>query len=97
MSEGSKPAKINVNIEDEIAQGMYINLAMVRHAEAEFIIDLMYLQPQQPSARVRARVISSPKHTKRLMLALQENVKRFEERFGEIEVSGPNPADELLH
>ena len=76
---------------------MYINLAMVRHTESEFTIDGMYLQPHQPVATLRARLISSPKHTKRLMLALQENLRRYEERYGPVDVSGPNPADELLH
>ena len=75
---------------------MYVNLALVNHTETEFTIDVMYLQPQQPKAKVRARLISSPKHTKRLLLALQENIRRYEDRFGTIEVSGPNPADQIL-
>jgi len=68
----------------------------VNHTETEFTIDVMYLQPQQPRAKVRTRIISSPKHTKRLLTALQENVRRYEERFGAIDLSGPNPADQLL-
>ncbi len=88
--------QIQIQLDDDVAQGIYVNLALVNHTETEFTIDVMYLQPQQPRAKVRARVISSPKHTKRLLLALQENLRRYEERFGTIELSGPNPADQLL-
>ena len=91
-----KHVRIQIQLDDETAQGMYVNLAMVNHTEAEFTIDVMYLQPQQPKAKVRARIISSPHHTKRLMVALQENVRRYEDRFGPIELTGPNPADQLL-
>jgi len=92
----AKQVQIQIQLDDEVAQGMYVNLALVNHTETEFTIDLMYLQPQQPRAKVRARIISSPKHTKRLLLALQENLRRYEERFGALELSGPNPADQLL-
>ena len=88
--------RIQIQLDEDTAQGMYVNLAMVNHTEAEFTIDVMYLQPQQPKAKVRARLISSPQHTKRLLAALQENVRRYEERFGAISLTGPNPADGLL-
>lgn len=91
-----KHVQIQIQLDDDVAQGMYVNLALVNHTQTEFTVDLMYLQPQQPKAKVRARIISSPAHTKRLMLALQENIRRFEERFGAIELTGPNPADSLL-
>jgi hypothetical protein len=91
-----KHVQIQIQLDDDVAQGMYVNLALVNHTQTEFTVDLMYLQPQQPKAKVRSRIISSPAHTKRLMLALQENIRRFEERFGTIELTGPNPADSLL-
>ncbi len=91
-----KHVQIQIQLDDETAQGLYVNLALVNHNETEFTIDVMYLQPQQPKAKVRARIISSPKHTKRLLMALQENLRRYEERFGAIDLTGPNPADSLL-
>lgn len=94
--EPHKHVQIQIQLDEETAQGMYVNLAMVNHTETEFTVDLMYLQPQQPKAKVRARIISSPKHTKRLLAALQENIRRYEDRFGAIDLSGPNPADQLL-
>jgi len=91
-----KQVQLQIQLDDDVAQGIYVNLALVNHTETEFTIDVMYLQPQQPRAKVRARLISSPKHTKRLLMALQENLHRYEERFGTIDLSGPNPADQLL-
>jgi hypothetical protein len=94
-----QPKKINIQIQvdDEIAQGAYVNLAMVNHSETEFTLDFIYVQPQQPKAKVRARIISSPKHTKRLLDALKDNVTKYEKRFGTIDASGPLPQEELLH
>ena len=92
-----KQGRIQVQMDEEVMQGMYINLALVHHSETEFTLDVMYLPPHQSKAKMRARIISSPKHTKRLMLVLQENLSRYEQRYGTIDLSGPNPADKLLH
>jgi hypothetical protein len=68
----------------------------VNHTETEFTLDLMYLQPQQPRATVRARAILTPKHLKRLVHALQENLQRYEARFGAVDLGDapefPGPA-----
>jgi hypothetical protein len=95
-TEAAKGRRLDIQMDDDVAQGMYINLALVNHTETEFTVDVIYVQPQQPKAKVRARLISSPQHTKRLLLALQENMRRYEARFGEIDLAGPNPADALL-
>ena len=96
--EGDEPkGKMHIHMDDAVAQGIYVNLAMIHHEETEFVFDMMYVQPHRHRATVRARVISSPAHTKRLLAALQEQVRRYEDRFGEIELSGPNPADKLVH
>lgn len=101
MTEKSKEAKKRINIQiqldEEIAQGAYANLAMVNHSDSEFTLDFIYVQPQQPKGKVRARIISSPKHTKRLLEALRDNVAKFEKRFGTIDISGPSPEGEFLH
>lgn len=88
--------RLQIQIDDDVAQGIYTNLALVNHTPTEFTIDAIYVQPQQPKAKVRARLISSPQHTKRLLLALEENVRRYEERHGKIDITGPSPADQLL-
>jgi hypothetical protein len=85
--EQENPANVQVQIEldQEIAQGMYVNMAMVNHSENEFTLDFIYVQPQAPKAKVRARIISSAKHTKRLLMALQDSVAQFEAKHGPIE------------
>lgn len=65
---------------------MYSNLVLINHTENEFLLDFAFFAPGAPRAKVRARVISSPHHTKRLLKALLKNVERYEERFGQIEV-----------
>ncbi len=93
----SKSVNLQIQLDEEVAQGAYVNLAMVNHTETEFILDFIYVQPQQPKAKVRARIISSPKHTKRLLKALTDNVARYERNFGEIDISGPEPHDAMIH
>src|SRR3954468_13268901 len=89
MSEDPSSApKLQVQIDDEIAQGVYSNLVLLNHTENEFVLDFAFIQPSNGRAKVRARVISSPRHTKRLLQALQKNLERYEERFGAIETSG---------
>ncbi len=76
--------KLEIQLDEEIAQGAYVNLAVVNHNESEFVIDLIFVQPQTPRAKVRSRVILSPQHAKRLVGALQDNIGRYEQSFGEI-------------
>jgi len=76
--------QLQVEVDDTVAQGAYANLALVAHNATEFVIDFIFVQPQQPKAKVRARIISSPGHTKRFLRALSENVSRYEQIFGEI-------------
>ncbi|MCX5791022.1 MAG: DUF3467 domain-containing protein [Elusimicrobiota bacterium] len=89
----SKPIQLEVQMDEVTAQGLYANLAGVTHSETEFIFDFLFLQPNQPKAKLRARVISSPVHTKRFLSALVENIKRYEERFGVI----PERAVNITH
>ena len=83
--------QIQIDVDETIAQGAYSNLVLINHNENEFVFDFAYIQPSAPRARVRARIISSPRHTKRLLRALEHNVRRYEERFGKIEEPEPMP------
>lgn len=93
MTEEKKPMNIQIQLDEQTAQGAYVNLAMINHSETEFTIDFIYLQPQQPAGKVRARIITSPNHCKRLIQALQENMKKYEDRFGEVKIGPPPPAE----
>jgi len=83
--------QIQLEIDQQTAYGIYANMALVNHNETEFVLDFIYVQPQAPKAVVRARVINSPKHMKRLLLALQDNLAKYEAQFGKIDISGPMP------
>jgi hypothetical protein len=82
------PPRIQLQLDEPVAQGTYSNLVLINHGENEFVLDFAYLQPGNPVAKVRSRVISSPRHTKRFLQALAKNLERYEERFGKIELSG---------
>lgn len=76
--------QINIELSEEIAEGIYSNLAMIAHSNSEFVIDFIKLMPGVPKARVKARVIVTPEHAKRLLGALKENIDKYEANFGTI-------------
>jgi hypothetical protein len=88
--------QIQIDIDEGTAQGAYSNLVLINHNENEFVLDFAYLQPAQPRARVRSRIISSPRHTKRLLRALEINLRRYEERFGKIEDIEPTDPTRIV-
>ena len=90
-SAGKPPEiQLQIQLDDDVANGTYINMALVNHTETEFTLDFIYVQPQQPKAKVRSRIITNPKHMKRLLLAISDNVAKFEARFGTIEITDPD-------
>ena len=89
------PPKLQVQLDEDVAQGVYANLVLLNHTENEFVLDFAFIQPSNGRAKVRTRVISSPRHTKRLLMALQKNVERYEEKFGRIELGADE--DPIVH
>ena len=89
MADAAKPKEspLQIQIDDDVANGTYVNMALVNHTETEFTLDLIYVQPQPAKARVRSRIITSPKHMKRLLLAMQDNVAKYEGKYGTIELT----------
>ncbi len=79
-----KNQKLNIDLDAEIAEGIYSNLAIITHSHAEFIIDFVKMLPGIPKAKVKSRIILTPEHAKRLMKALAENVRKFESMHGPI-------------
>lgn len=77
--------QINIELSEEVAEGVYSNLAIISHSHSEFIVDFIRLVPNVPKAKVKSRIILTPQHAKRLMKALQDNVKRYETQYGVIE------------
>ena len=76
--------QIDIELSEETAEGVYANLAMIAHSNSEFVIDFIRLMPGVPKAKVKSRVVITPEHAKRLLTALRDNIKKYEEAFGPI-------------
>ena len=91
MNEVKKPQGLEIQLDEQVAQGNYCNLALIAHSTSEFIIDFATMLPGLPKARVKSRVVLTPEHAKRLLLSLQENVSRYENSFGKINIPTKQP------
>jgi len=76
--------QINIELSEEVAEGIYSNLAIITHSHSEFIVDFVKLMPGVPKAKVKSRIILTPEHAKRLYKALQDNIRKFESINGPI-------------
>jgi len=76
--------QLNIELSEEMAEGVYANLAMIAHSNTEFVIDFIRLMPGVPKAKVKSRVILTPEHALRLLTALQDNISKYEDNFGSI-------------
>ncbi len=85
---GSQKAQRSINVElpESVADGVYSNLALITHSPAEFVIDFSRMLPGVPKAKIHARVVMAPQHAKSFLNALSENISRFEQRFGKIDI-----------
>ena len=72
--------EIQIELSEEMAQGTYANLAIISHSSSEFILDFIRVVPGAPKAQVKSRVILTPDNAQRLLFALQDNLKKFEEQ-----------------
>jgi hypothetical protein len=86
MSDQKPKTQINIELGEEQADGIYSNLAMITHSHSEFVVDFIKMMPGVPKAKVKARIILTPQHAKRLLKALKENIAKYESVFGNIEV-----------
>lgn len=84
----NKEAQLQIELTPEVAEGIYSNLAIISHSSSEFVVDFVRIMPGTPKANVKSRIILTPEHAKRLLMALQENVNRFENQHGKIKVEG---------
>lgn len=83
--------KLNIELPEEVAEGIYSNLAIVSHSPNEFIIDFIRMIPNVPKAKVKSRIVLTPEHAKRILKALAENVKRYEAQHGSISEANQPP------
>lgn len=90
-SNSPKKSQINIELSEEIAEGVYVNLATIAHSNSEFVVDFIRLMPGTHKAKVKSRVIITPEHAKRLLYALKDNIDKFEEAFGPIKPTDGAP------
>ena len=83
--------QINIELDEQTAEGTYSNLAIINHSPSEFVLDFVCIMPGAPKAKVKSRIVLTPQHAKRLAKALAENVHRFEIAHGEIKDSEQPP------
>ena len=80
----AKENNINIELDENMAQGLYSNLVIVNHSPTEFVLDFINVMPGAPKAKVRSRIILTPDHTKKFINALGENLNKYEKSFGKI-------------
>lgn len=80
--------QLKIELTPEVAEGTYANLAIITHSSAEVVLDFIRMLPGVPKANVKSRIVLAPEHAKRLLLALQDNVAKYEKAFGPINLPG---------
>ena len=80
----NNPNQLNIELSEEVAEGIYSNLAIITHSHSEFALDFIKVMPGIPKAKVKARIILTPQHAKRLMKALKDNISKYESVHGDI-------------
>ncbi len=84
MDKDQQQGQFNIELDENTADGTYSNLAIINHSNTEFVVDFISVMPGVPKAKVKSRIILTPQHAKRLLQALEENIRRFELANGEI-------------
>jgi len=82
----SSMQKINIELDEKAGSGEYSNFVVVTHSPAEFVMDFTRILPGLPKAKVHSRIIMAPPHVKSFMMALNDNINKFENKYGEIKV-----------
>jgi hypothetical protein len=92
MAETKNQNQFNIELSEDVAEGVYSNLAVITHSPAEFVIDFIRIMPGVPKSKVKSRIILTPEHAKRFVAALSDNISKYEAVHGPIrEVKGSGP------
>jgi uncharacterized protein (DUF1778 family) len=83
--------QLNIELSEEIAEGIYSNLAIITHSNSEFVLDFIRVMPGVPKAKVKSRVVLTPEHAKRFLRALEDNIEKFEAVNGRIKINEEPP------
>ena len=91
MENNKEKNNLELELPQNVAQGEYANFAIITHSSSDFVLDFARVLPGVPKAQVKSRVLLAPEHAKRLMLALEENIGRYERTFGTIKIPQQDP------
>lgn len=84
--EENQQNQLNIELSEDVAEGVYSNLAIITHSNSEFVVDFIKVMPGVPKAKVKSRILLTPQHAKRLLAALKDNIQKFESVHGVIKV-----------
>ena len=84
-------ANAQIELPSEIAEGKYANFAIITHSSSDFVVDFASILPGVPKPQIRSRIILAPEHAKRLLMALRENIVRYEREYGKIQLPNSEP------
>ncbi len=90
MEQQENENQLNIELSEEMAEGIFSNLAIITHSSSEFVLDFIRVMPGIPKAKVKSRIILTPEHAKRLFQAMHDNIHRFEEEHGKIKTYDDN-------
>ena len=88
MDKEQPQQTIRITLDDDVAQGEYVNFANIIHSPSEFVIDLGRVVPGRNDVKIYSRVIFTPLHAKQFLEALVHNMSLFEQKFGEVRTDG---------
>ncbi len=91
MTDDKGAKQLDIELGADVADGIYSNMAIISHSTSEFVLDFIRMAPGVPKAKVKSRIILTPEHAKRLLLSLQDNVRKYETSFGEIKIPHMQP------
>jgi hypothetical protein len=97
MENKENSGQLQLELNEQVAQGTYANLVVITHSSSEFVVDFAQVLPGMPKAPVKSRIIMAPEHAKRLLLALQANIQKYEEMFGQIKTISEEPFSPVLN
>ncbi len=89
--EEQQDNQLNIELSEEIAEGIYSNLAIITHSATEFVIDYVRVMPGVPKAKVKSRILLTPEHAKRLLNAMADNIQKYEMAYGKIKMQEGTP------
>ena len=90
-NQNKQQGQFQMELPQDVAQGEYANFAIITHSSSDFILDFARMLPGVPKPMVKSRVILAPEHAKRLLMALQENILRYENELGKIQIPNQEP------